>query len=160
MTPRTKAKGAALRKAYLVGGLLFLAACQTTGSTTPLKSAAETGDAIPVTAVRLALGHEQGSLKDVTPDELPPPSPKKLIGLTTERLAEALGEPDFRRTDRNAAIWQYAGPTCFLDLYLYRQKGQPLTVSHYEFRSRVVAKVDPDQCFSTVLAHHYGQRRS
>jgi len=160
MTPRIKARAAGIRRACLAGALLLLAACQTTGSTTPLKSAAETSSTVPVTAVQLALGHEQGSLKDVTPSELPPPSPQKLIGLTPERLTQALGEPDFRRTDRNAAIWQYAGPTCFLDLYLYRQKGRQLAVSHYEFRSRVVAKVDPAQCFATVLAHHYGQRRT
>ena len=142
----------------LIGGLLLLAACQTTGSTTPLASAGAPIGPVPVTAMRLALGHEDGSLKDVTPSELPPPSPQKLLGLTPSRLAKALGEPDFRRNDRNAAIWQYAGPTCFLDLYLYKKGPVPLAVAHYEFRSRDVTRVDQKECFSSILAHHYGKR--
>jgi len=147
-------------KLSLIGGVLVvLAACQTTGSTASLSSAAKKPDGpVPITAMRLALGHEDGSLKDVTPKELPPPSPENLLGLSPARLAHALGQPDFQRNDRNAAIWQYAGPTCFLDLYLYKKRGAPLAVSHYEFRSRNVEKVDKKACFSSVLAHHYGKR--
>lgn len=148
----------AKRSLGLLVGALLLAACQTTGTTTPLKSAAEPAGPVPVPAIRLAMGHDGGSLKDVTPDELPPPTPANLIGLTPSRLVNALGEPDFRRTDRNAALWHYAGPDCFLDLYLYRKAQGDYAVSHVEFRSRNVSQIDTNACFSSVLAHHYAKR--
>jgi len=46
----------------------------------------------------------------------------KLMGLAGPELIAIFGEPDFRRTEPPAELWQYRSTNCVLDLFLYRDE--------------------------------------
>lgn len=48
--------------------------------------------------------------------------PRHFEGLDGKEVLAALGDPNFRRRDKPAEIWQYYGPGCILDLFLYDDK--------------------------------------
>jgi len=96
------------------------------------------------------------------PKPKPPPpriKPTDLIGLTQAELAKVLGPPAFKRIDDPAALWQYRGTRCILDLFLYAD-GPVYRVNHVEFRRREGTLPDgtrlPDRetarCFGDFLA--------
>jgi len=82
------------------------------------------------------------------PKPEPPPKPRikptDLIGLTQAELAKVLGPPAFKRIDDPAALWQYRGTRCILDLFLYAD-GPVYRVNHVEFRRRDGAQPDGTQ---------------
>ncbi len=45
--------------------------------------------------------------------------PQRFEGLEGREVLAALGDPNFRRRDKPAEVWQYYGPGCILDLFLY-----------------------------------------
>jgi hypothetical protein len=59
--------------------------------------------------------------------------PAELIGLTEAQLTKVLGSPAFKRVDDPAALWQYRGTRCILDLFLYAD-GPAYRVTHLELR--------------------------
>ena len=79
-----------------------------------------------------------------------PPRAGELIGLLPQAVAAFLGPPGFKRRDDPAEIWRYAGGTCFLDLFLYKQGGG-FTVAHVEARGRSVVQVSADDCLRDLL---------
>ena len=46
-----------------------------------------------------------------------------LTGLGPAELVALFGEPDFRRRDPPAELWQYRSPDCVLDVFLYGEGG-------------------------------------
>jgi hypothetical protein len=77
--------------------------------------------------------------------------PQRFEGLEGKTVLAALGDPNFRRRDKPAEVWQYYGPGCILDLFLYDDApgisptaaGKPVegmeadgTVAHAELRGR------------------------
>lgn len=50
-------------------------------------------------------------------------------------LLALLGQPDLRRSDPPAELWQYRGTGCVLELYLYRE-GDIFRVVHAETHGR------------------------
>ncbi len=79
----------------------------------------------------------------------PPPEPQigavaphvpelgKLAGLGEAELVAMLGQPDFRRNDPPAEIWQYRSADCVLDIFLYSEAGG-YRVVHSEAHDRHV----------------------
>ena len=66
-----------------------------------------------------------------------PPAPtdsQSLVGRGAREIAELLGEPGFKRRDPPAELWRYRAGTCMLDLFLYADRGNRLTVAHAEIR--------------------------
>lgn len=63
-----------------------------------------------------------------------------LSGLSAAQLVARLGQPDFRRTDPPAQLWQYRRAGCVLDVFLYRDAGA-LRVVHAETRARGLIEV-------------------
>lgn len=60
------------------------------------------------------------------PAPLPIPSladlaigPQHFEGLEGKAVLAALGDPSYRRRETPAEVWQYYGPGCILDLFLY-----------------------------------------
>lgn len=49
----------------------------------------------------------------------PERDPASLMGLARDQVMALLGAPSLVRRDAPAEVWQYAGETCVLDLYLY-----------------------------------------
>jgi hypothetical protein len=48
-----------------------------------------------------------------------PPAIADLKGLAPEQVTALIGNPDLRRTDPPAEIWQYRSADCVLELYFY-----------------------------------------
>jgi hypothetical protein len=46
-----------------------------------------------------------------------------LAGLAPSQVAALYGQPDFRRSDPPAEVWQYRSADCVLDLYFYGGAG-------------------------------------
>jgi hypothetical protein len=46
-----------------------------------------------------------------------------LAGLAPSQVAALYGQPDFRRNDPPAEVWQYRSADCVLDLYFYSGDG-------------------------------------
>ncbi len=80
------------------------------------------------------------------------------MGLAHEELARVMGVPGFKRVDDPAALWQYRGARCILDVYLYAD-GPVYRVAHLEFRrsgkeisrSASMKGKDAERCFSTLI---------
>lgn len=94
-------------------GLLWLAACAA-----PSAPPTETG-ALP-------------SESALTVEQL---TGRRLTGLGATELLTLLGEPDLRRSDPPAELWQYRDAGCVLELYLYRE-GDAYRVVRAETRGR------------------------
>ncbi|MGE5538305.1 MAG: hypothetical protein ACM30I_06790 [Gemmatimonas sp.] len=114
--------------------LIALSGCALAGCAAPpaaVPRAAQTGSA-PATATPV-VGYS------VRPT--PPPSGKltleSLTGMNAGGVTNLLGPPQFRRRDGQVEIWQYRGPTCTLDLFLYTESGD-MRVRYVEPRGRTV----------------------
>lgn len=93
----------------------------------------------------------------------PPPAAgvefKQLNGLGEAELRHLLGEPDFRRHETPAEIWQYRGADCVLDLFLYRSAGR-YRVAYAETHDRGVISVSQSSCYAGLVARHPRLRQS
>ena len=86
-----------------------------------------------------------------------PSDPRRLIGLTQERIEAMLGPADFVRRDGPAQIWRYDTEDCSLDVFLFRE-GEMQRVTHVASRAR---KVDgPDVALNACYARVLGMRRT
>jgi hypothetical protein len=95
--------------------------------------------------------------------------PQRFEGLQGKAVLAALGNPNFRRRERPAEVWQYYGPGCILDLFLYddapaasKVAGKPVEgtdldgkVAHAELRGR-----EGQPAEATCLSRLIGQRRA
>jgi hypothetical protein len=81
----------------------------------------------------------------VAPASVPPP-PKtalmQLVGIDAETLQRQFGKPGLVWREEPAQVWQYRGPACVLNVYLYRDNGGRLVVSDAEAHSQA-NKDDP-----------------
>ena len=77
--------------------------------------------------------------------------PQSLIGLSPGQVADTLGEPELRRPEPPAEVWQYRTETCVVDLYLYDEDGR-LRVTTYQVRPRSNAVVQAERCVADVVA--------
>lgn len=85
-----------------------------------------------------------------TADRLP--GPESLVGLPAHEISALLGEPDFRRRDPPAELWQYTGPRCTLDLFLFDKNGNgEQRVIHLEARGPTVARVPVRDCYLDLV---------
>ncbi len=77
------------------------------------------------------------------------------MGLAGNALARLLGTPGFMRIDDPAALWQYRGTGCILDVFLYAD-GPVYRVAHLEFRRAEAGGGpmegrDAEKCFSGLF---------
>lgn len=80
--------------------------------------------------------------------------PKQLFGMDDAGLTRLLGAPVFQRHDAPAQLWQYRHKSCVLDLYLYRESGNPgrgLRVQHYDARSSSGGEISARDCLAALL---------
>jgi hypothetical protein len=78
-----------------------------------------------------------------------------LVGLSTLDVTDRLGRPNWTRRDAPATVWQYLGPSCILDLYIYDDAGVPRVI-YAEARD---AASDPIET-ATCLERIEGQRHA
>lgn len=77
------------------------------------------------------------------------------MGLADNALAGLMGTPGFKRVDDPAALWQYRGAGCILDVFLYAD-GPIYRVAHLEFRQAGAGGESmegraAERCFSGLL---------
>jgi hypothetical protein len=100
---------------------LGLAGCQTMGLTS--SEPAEPAPAIaPPPAAAVA-----------TPDAVRGTAGNGVVGMTADALRAAWGEPQLKRTEAGAEMWQYGGRgNCTLLVYVYANASNVMTVTHAE----------------------------
>lgn len=65
------------------------------------------------------------------------PENETLVGLRAAELLARFGEPDLRRAEPPAELWQYRSEDCVLELFLYPKAGTPRVIgSEVYARSR------------------------
>jgi hypothetical protein len=74
-----------------------------------------------------------------------PPALATLHNLTAADIVALVGEPDFRRVEPPAELWQYRGDACVVDLFLYHQ-GKTVRVIHVDARDRDPASTHGERC--------------
>ncbi len=77
----------------------------------------------------------------------PPQEPGALVGHSGREVAGWLGEPQLKRRDPPAEMWQYRTQACVVDFFLY---GDALAVSHVEMRPR---EASARACLSAIRAN-------
>ena len=108
-----------------VGGLA-ISGCQTMHSVTNVFSGSskdEAAAAAPAAPTAVAA---------VDPSAPGPSTKNGLSGTSSDALRAAWGEPSLKRTDNGAEMWQYAGSSCTLLVYLYPGASAGLSVTHAE----------------------------
>ncbi|HEX6843130.1 MAG TPA: hypothetical protein VF113_16465 [Stellaceae bacterium] len=109
--------GDRLRRFFVLGGFIVGGAVAACSSPVPPPAAA------PVAAAAIP-----------TPSE-PPPAPAGpaamrvpelpvLTGMDPAQVIALLGEPDWRRPEPPAELWQYRNADCVLDVFLYAEAGR------------------------------------
>ncbi len=63
-----------------------------------------------------------------------PLTPAALVGAAPSAISARLGEPDFRRAEPHAEIWQYTGGDCSLFVYFYETDGGALGSRYVDAR--------------------------
>ena len=92
------------------------------------------------------------SATQATQGSAPMPALSSLSGQSWAQVTALLGAPGFTRQDDPAEIWQYRGASCFLDVFLYREKGgNAYRVRHAETRSRTDKTVSETDCFAGLI---------
>jgi hypothetical protein len=106
--------------------LALLAACS--GATPPPAPAAALPAPVPAAAVAAR-----------------PAASRTLTGLSAGEVVALLGEPDFRRAEPPAELWQYRTADCVLDLFLYGDAAGA-HVLHSETRDRFLLPAGSGRC--------------
>ena len=74
-----------------------------------------------------------------------PPAPPPLTGLSAKEVVALLGEPDFRRAEPPAELWQYRSADCVLDLFFYSDAAGARVV-RAETRDRSLIQAGAGRC--------------
>jgi len=94
--------------------------------------------------------------------------PQHFEGLEGKAVLAALGDPSYRRRESPAEVWQYYGPGCILDLFLYEetpaQSAAPADgaafagkVAYAELRGRENAPAESG-CLSRLIDQRHNRR--
>jgi hypothetical protein len=103
--------------------------------------------------------------KETTPEGPPSSSidpnddPGHLRGMIARDVVAKLGDPNYRRRETPAEVWQYFGPGCVLDLFLYEDKGTQKVI-HVELRSRNLTSAGQAACLAQLLEGKRGDVNS
>jgi hypothetical protein len=111
--------GGRLRRFFLPGGLIVsaaLSACGTPAAGPPPVTAA------PVAAAEMA-APPKPTPAAAAPAAMRIPELPVLTGMGPAELVALLGEPDLRRREPPAELWQYRSADCVLDVFLYVEGG-------------------------------------
>ena len=79
------------------------------------------------------------------------PDIEALRGRESDQVTTLLGEPDFRRTDKPAELWQYRHDKCSVDLFLYPRAEGGLSVDFLDVRNYGDQNLSLQACFVTIL---------
>ena len=86
--------------------------------------------------------------------------PSHLKGLAKREVAASLGEPTFARRDAPAEVWQYFGPGCILDVFLYDEKDNVQRVAYVQIRGPGPGQPAQPACVNEIIGGKRAQRAS
>src|SRR5690606_22928586 len=73
-----------------------------------------------------------------------------LVGASPGAISARLGEPDFRRSEPSAEIWQYGGRDCSLFIYFFGvEEGAP-NARYVDARKPEGGAADKEACLASV----------
>ena len=78
--------------------------------------------------------------------------PRDLVGKSDAQVRASLGTPAFRRADGPAQVWQYRGPACLLDVFLYKEAAG-FRVKHAELRRRGGTTMADGPCLADAITN-------
>jgi hypothetical protein len=107
-----------------------------------------------VATAALALAACAGADKAGTPKPARAVSSAKaasLMGKGPEDLRAMLGEPSLLRRDQGAEVWQYAGESCVLFLYLYPDDAGAPAVTYVDARLKTQGPAPVPECLAEAL---------
>lgn len=110
---------------------------------------------LPVFALALALAAcaaPSTGPRGSSPSLSGPLTADALVGAAPSAITARLGEPDFRRSEPHAEIWQYAGGDCSLFVYFYETDGGALGSRYVDARKVEGGAASKDACLSAVMA--------
>lgn len=119
-----------LRRFFYAGAALALLGACSAAPEPPQPAAA-----LPVTALPAA----------APPALLTRPDAATLTGLSAAEVVALFGEPDFRRPEPPAELWQYRSADCVLDVFLYSDAAG-VHVIHSEARDRSLVQSGTGRC--------------
>jgi hypothetical protein len=93
-----------------------------------------------------------GSRGAVSPSLSGPLTADALVGAAPSAITARLGEPDFRRAEPHAEIWQYGGGDCSLFVYFYETDGGALGSRYVDARKIEGGAASKEACLSAVMA--------
>lgn len=76
--------------------------------------------------------------------------PEELMGKDPQTLRSLMGAPTLLRKDHGAEVWQYAGKSCVLFVYLYPNKAGALDVSYLDARSKTSGAAVVQDCLTSL----------
>ena len=79
--------------------------------------------------------------------------PQALMGLSPNEVTAMMGQPELRRQEPPAEVWQYRTSTCVFDVYLYDDR-----VTYFEARHRRQGTVSAPGCLGQIVAARGGGR--
>ena len=79
-------------------------------------------------------------------------TPASLVGAAPSAISARLGAPDFRRSEPEAEVWQYAGGDCSLFVYFYKTPSGALGARHVDARRLEGGATDKSACLAAVMA--------
>ena len=89
------------------------------------------------------------------PREAPPVTPDidpaTLVGMPSGAVQAKLGDPALLRRDGTAQIWQYRGPGCIVDLFLYRRGDGDAQVAFVDMRGPRVDEGQGPACMGAMV---------
>lgn len=92
-----------------------------------------------------------GSRSDAPKGAMSSAKSEKLVGKGPAALRDMLGEPQLLRRDQGAEVWQYAGETCVLFLYLYPNDAGAPVVSYIDARLKTKGPAPVPECLGEAL---------
>lgn len=74
----------------------------------------------------------------------------RLRSLSSREVLSLLGDPDFRRDEPPAQLWQYRAGACVLDVFLYAEGGTH-RVAYADWRARDTDGPAPQSCMDQII---------
>jgi hypothetical protein len=82
-----------------------------------------------------------------------PVDPQQLMGMAPAGVTGMLGEPELRRREGPAEVWQYRSSRCAFNIYMEDDDSLGQRVVYFGARSRTAgASVHPPQCLGEIVA--------
>ena len=101
-------------------------------------------------AAALAAAVVTGCQTTTTSTTAPSIAPGDLTGLSPGALTGLLGDPELRRPEGPAEVWQYRTDRCVVDVFLLAEGSADARVAYAEARSRSDGPADAASCLSQI----------